>query len=144
MRRHAATTGEVRALCGDLQVLGRTEFKALLRWRLALRKALAAELGELPAEPGHKKKKKADGEQKPQQAGEEEEEGGEEVDGEEKLLAEMKALKEAADKREKKDKKKQRESKRKARIRCAHRMSRRQALPGGVTQVESLGVATRT
>ena len=29
---HAATTAEVRALCADLQVLGRSEFKQLLKW----------------------------------------------------------------------------------------------------------------
>jgi hypothetical protein len=33
-------------LCGDLQVLGRSEFKQLLKWRLHLKKALAAELTE--------------------------------------------------------------------------------------------------
>jgi len=29
---HPATSAEVRALCGDLQVLGRSEFKQLLKW----------------------------------------------------------------------------------------------------------------
>ena len=29
---HPATTAEVRALCADLQVLGRSEFKQLLKW----------------------------------------------------------------------------------------------------------------
>ena len=29
---HAATNAEVRALAGDLQVLGRSEFKQLLKW----------------------------------------------------------------------------------------------------------------
>jgi hypothetical protein len=37
LRTHAATTAEVCALCGDLQVLGRSEFKALLRWRMKVR-----------------------------------------------------------------------------------------------------------
>ncbi len=32
IREHPATTAEVRQLCGDLQVLGRSEFKALLKW----------------------------------------------------------------------------------------------------------------
>ena len=29
---HKATTAEIKALVSDLQVLGRSEFKALLRW----------------------------------------------------------------------------------------------------------------
>ncbi len=29
---HPATTAEIRALCADLQVLGRSEFKQLLKW----------------------------------------------------------------------------------------------------------------
>ena len=37
VRDHPATNAEVRALCGDLKVLGRSEFKALLRWRLKVR-----------------------------------------------------------------------------------------------------------
>ena len=32
IRKHPATTAEIRQLCGDLQVLGRSEFKALLKW----------------------------------------------------------------------------------------------------------------
>lgn len=30
--QHPSTTAEIKALVGDLQVLGRSEFKALLRW----------------------------------------------------------------------------------------------------------------
>jgi Domain of unknown function (DUF3381) len=29
---HPATTSEIRTLCADLQVLGRSEFKQLIRW----------------------------------------------------------------------------------------------------------------
>jgi hypothetical protein len=32
VRGHKATTAEIRALCSDLQVLGRSEFKQLLKW----------------------------------------------------------------------------------------------------------------
>ena len=32
VKLHPATTKEVQALCADLQVLGRSEFKALLKW----------------------------------------------------------------------------------------------------------------
>ena len=45
VRSHPATSAEIRTLCKDLQVLGRSEFKQLLRWRLAVRKALKGDLG---------------------------------------------------------------------------------------------------
>ncbi len=32
VRFHPSTTAEIRALCNDLQVLGRSEFKQLLKW----------------------------------------------------------------------------------------------------------------
>ena len=37
---HATTTDEVRACCADLKVIGKGEFKTLLKWRLTLRHAL--------------------------------------------------------------------------------------------------------
>lgn len=37
VRKHAATTTEILHLCTDLQVLGRSEFKQLLRWRMKVR-----------------------------------------------------------------------------------------------------------
>lgn len=37
---HPETDKEVRELCKDVQVLGRSEFKQLLRWRLKMRKAV--------------------------------------------------------------------------------------------------------
>ena len=46
----ASTTGEIRALCDDLRVLGKGDFKALLRWRKKMRDWLK----ELRAEQGMK------------------------------------------------------------------------------------------
>lgn len=40
IREDEATTAEIRLLCSDLQVLGRNEFKALLKWRLKVKKTL--------------------------------------------------------------------------------------------------------
>lgn len=37
---HPATNAEVRACCTDLRLLGRADFKGLLKWRTTLRKAL--------------------------------------------------------------------------------------------------------
>jgi AdoMet-dependent rRNA methyltransferase SPB1 len=39
---HAATTPEIRALCADLKVVGKSDFRQLLRWRALVRPVLAA------------------------------------------------------------------------------------------------------
>ncbi|KAM7514708.1 hypothetical protein LguiA_004291 [Lonicera macranthoides] len=41
MKDHALTTEEVKALCDDLRVLGKQDFKHLLKWRMHIRKALS-------------------------------------------------------------------------------------------------------
>ncbi|KAB1207299.1 AdoMet-dependent rRNA methyltransferase spb1 [Morella rubra] len=41
IKDHALTTEEVRTLCDDLRVLGKQDFKHLLKWRLHIRKALS-------------------------------------------------------------------------------------------------------
>eukprot|EP00250_Pteridium_aquilinum_P005462 c1554_g1_i1 orf=81-2570(+) len=48
IRDHALTTDEVKLLCEDLRVLGKQEFKQLLKWRLNVRKALS-EVESVPA-----------------------------------------------------------------------------------------------
>ncbi|XP_022763245.1 putative rRNA methyltransferase isoform X2 [Durio zibethinus] len=41
IKGHSSTTDEVKALCDDLRVLGKQDFKYLLKWRMQLRKALS-------------------------------------------------------------------------------------------------------
>ncbi|MCL7036778.1 hypothetical protein MKW94_023405, partial [Papaver nudicaule] len=41
LKDHSLTTEEVKALCEDLQVLGKQDFKHLMKWRINLRKALS-------------------------------------------------------------------------------------------------------
>ncbi|XVE93649.1 hypothetical protein REPUB_Repub01dG0212300 [Reevesia pubescens] len=41
IKDHSSTTEEVKALCDDLRVLGKQDFKYLLKWRIQLRKALS-------------------------------------------------------------------------------------------------------
>lgn len=99
IRDHPSTDAEVTALCGDLQVLGRSEFKQLLRWRLGLRRELKAQLGLSSDEAkagGHKKRAK-EGEGAAAAADGEAE--GEGADPEAKLLGEMAAIREAAEQR---------------------------------------------
>ncbi|KAG2498835.1 hypothetical protein HYH03_003028 [Edaphochlamys debaryana] len=125
IRAHEATNAEVRTLCKDLQVLGRSEFKQLLRWRLALRRSLKADLAaeEEAEKAAHRKAKKAaadaataGGAKAGAEAGEE---GGEGKDPEEALMEDMKALKDKMAREAKREKKKRREMKVKAKLRAA-------------------------
>lgn len=43
---HSASNNEIQALAEDLQVLGRKEYKQLLKWRLSVRKDLFAEIAK--------------------------------------------------------------------------------------------------
>lgn len=43
IKDHALTTEEVKALCDDLRVLGKQDFKHLLKWRIHIRKAFSPE-----------------------------------------------------------------------------------------------------
>ncbi|RZC44600.1 hypothetical protein C5167_037551 [Papaver somniferum] len=48
LKDHILTTEEVKALCEDLQVLGKTDFKHLMKWRIGLRKALSPTQKAIP------------------------------------------------------------------------------------------------
>lgn len=80
---HPASNQEIQALAEDLQVLGRKEYKQLLKWRLSVRKDLLAEMAKRRAAAGEEE----EGEE------EEGEEEGEEEDPEQEILAEMEAIK---------------------------------------------------
>ncbi|KAL6781160.1 RRM11 [Auxenochlorella protothecoides x Auxenochlorella symbiontica] len=105
---HPATTPEVRLLCGDLQVLGRSEFKQLLKWRLTLKRDLAKR-APAAAEAGASVKGAEDG-----KTAEDEEE-----DAETRLLREMGEIKDRMERVAKKEKKKRKELRMKARLRSA-------------------------
>eukprot|EP00201_Polytomella_parva_P021348 CAMPEP_0175047888 /NCGR_PEP_ID=MMETSP0052_2-20121109/5861_1 /TAXON_ID=51329 ORGANISM="Polytomella parva, Strain SAG 63-3" /NCGR_SAMPLE_ID=MMETSP0052_2 /ASSEMBLY_ACC=CAM_ASM_000194 /LENGTH=905 /DNA_ID=CAMNT_0016311845 /DNA_START=19 /DNA_END=2736 /DNA_ORIENTATION=+ len=121
IRDFKGTDAEIRVLCQDLQVLGRSEFKALLKWRLALRKALKDDLGAFTESDAARKKAAGSGkkDKDAEEDGEEEGEAEEEEDSETKLLKEMSELKSKVDKQAKKEKKKRREMKIKAKLRAA-------------------------
>ena len=105
LAEHPATTAEVRALCEDLKVCGRKDYKALLKWRLAVKRDFAQE---------QKRAREAAAED----AGGEGE-GEEEETEEEKVLLKMQELKEYMEARERKSKKRKVKLKRKARVRAA-------------------------
>lgn len=86
LKDHTLTTEEVKALCEDLRVLGKQDFKHLLKWRLVMRKALS------PSEKASIT---------PSTVGPE----SEEVDEDEKLLHEMEDLTNAMEQKKKRAKK---------------------------------------
>jgi len=112
---HPATTPEIRSLCADLGVLGRVDFKNLLKWRLAVRKSkgldgkrkaalrggvAAADEDETPDEPGGDASADAS-------------------DSDEKILEEMAELQQGVDARARRDKKKKAKLRAKERMRTA-------------------------
>ena len=112
---HPETTDEIRSLMSDLGVLGKADFKLLLKWRMQIRK-----------EHGLEKKKKrrgSDGEESSSDdsSGDEEEAGDSEDEEEEndQLLNEMGELKASMDAQARRDKKKKAKIKAKERLRVA-------------------------
>ncbi|XP_010531431.1 PREDICTED: putative rRNA methyltransferase isoform X2 [Tarenaya hassleriana] len=86
IKDHDLTTEEVKILCDDLPVLGKNDFKHLLKWRMQLRKSLS---------PSRKESSKKDPD-----AGKEDENGGDD-----KLLNELEELTNATDRKKKREKK---------------------------------------
>ncbi|CAD7705323.1 unnamed protein product [Ostreobium quekettii] len=101
VRMHPKTTQEIRSLCADLKVLGRKDFKALLKWQMDMKKALA--IG--------KDKEEAPAKGKPEER--------EEEDPENQLLMEMAKIKERMEARTKKEKKRLRKDKKASKIKMA-------------------------
>ena len=112
LRSHPATSEEIRILLQDLQVIGRSEFKALLKWRLSVRKDLIKYL----------ESQREDEKQSLRETSEDE--GNEASDVievktiEDRLLEEMEAVKSRLQRREKRDRKRRRELKLKSRLRA--------------------------
>mmetsp|Transcript_28402 Transcript_28402/g.90520 ORF Transcript_28402/g.90520 Transcript_28402/m.90520 type:complete len:596 (-) Transcript_28402:56-1843(-) len=103
MMGHKDTTEELQECCADLKVLGKREFKQLIKWRVGVVKALAA------------KEKAAKAEVEEPEAELEEEEEDEEL----KLLEEMGEVKELIALKRKQKKKKDKKVKKKSRERAA-------------------------
>ncbi|CAE6137554.1 unnamed protein product [Arabidopsis arenosa] len=89
LKEHDLTTEEVKTLCDDLPVLGKNDFKHILKWRMQIRKALSPEKKE-------ETKKELD-------VGKEDEEDEENED--DKLLNELEELTNTVDRKKKRAKK---------------------------------------
>ena len=108
---HAATTEEIRHLCKDLPVLGRSDFKHLLKWRQGVRKQLER---DGVVEPKAKVGEAAAGRE--EQAGEGQGEGeGEEA----KILGEMREVRKRMEARDKRDRRKAKKLKQQNKLRIA-------------------------
>ena len=108
---HEATTPEVVAALEDLRVLGRRDFRALLKWRETVRKSRAADAKRAAAE----EEEAAGGGEGAGAAGAEGEECGEEAS----LAAEMGSLRDRADARARRAAKSKSKAASKARARAA-------------------------
>ncbi|KAI0514442.1 Spb1 C-terminal domain-containing protein [Xylaria bambusicola] len=98
LQKMPATTTEIRQYCSDLKVLGRSEFKKLLKWRLVAREAFG-----LPT--------KKQSQPTPSQGEGEEEADVQPMDEELKLQEDLQALKDKDVARRKREKRKQNEKK---------------------------------
>lgn len=105
------TTTEIRACCADLKVLGRKDFKLLLRWRLKVRDIF-----------GFATKKKTDEAAKDAAAGEEVAEV-EPMDEEMQMQEDIQRLKDQTDTKKKKERRRDNEKKRKEIVRMQMNMT---------------------
>ena len=118
---HPTTTDEIRSLMSDLGVLGKADFKILLRWRMTIRKEAGLEKKK------HQKGRRGQTEDSSDESSEEssgdedEASDGDDDDDEEKdqLLNEMSELKSSMDAQARRDKKKKAKIKAKERLRVA-------------------------
>lgn len=103
------TTSDIREACKDLKVLGRKDFKMLLKWRLKVR-----EIFGFPNKKTSEKKAEIEQEEVAQV---------EDMDEELKIQEELQALKEKDDSRRKKERRKENERKRKEIVRMQLNMT---------------------
>ena len=114
---HPSTTPEIRSLCADLGVLGRVDFKNLLKWRLAVRKSRGLD--------GKRKAALRGGVAAPEDDVDDDddetrgEKGADLSDSDEKILEEMASLQQGVDARARRDKKKKAKARAKERMRTA-------------------------
>ncbi|GAM89049.1 hypothetical protein ANO11243_070830 [Dothideomycetidae sp. 11243] len=110
------TTQEIRDCCADLKVLGRKEFKLLLRWRLKVRElfGFSAKAKKAAEEAAEKEKQEAGGEEVAQV---------ESLDEEMALQEEVQRMKDASSKTKRKERRKENERKQKEIVRLQMNMT---------------------
>ena len=121
---HDATTDEIRSLVSDLGVLGKADFKLLLRWRMTIRKQAGLEKkSKEKRRRGHSEASSdddSDDEDDDEDEDMDDEDGDDDGDDEkDQLLDEMSELKNAMDASARREKKKKAKIKQKERLRVA-------------------------
>ena len=117
---HPSTTPEIRSLCADLGVLGRVDFKNLLKWRLAVRKSRGLDGKRKAALRGGVAAAEEEDVSEPQpstRSATRKAPGS--SDSDEKILEEMAELQQGVDARARRDKKKKAKLRAKERVRTA-------------------------
>lgn len=113
---HPATTPEIRSLCADLGVLGRVDFKNLLKWRLAVRKSRGLDGKRKAALRGGVAAADDDDDDDEETRGDA---SADASDSDEKILEEMAELQQGVNARARRDKKKKAKLRAKERMRTA-------------------------
>lgn len=118
---HPSTTPEIRSLCADLGVLGRVDFKNLLKWRLAVRKSRGLDGKRKASLRGGvaAAEEDVDGTSTLDAKEADEKSPGDLSDSDEKILEEMAELQQGVDARARRDKKKKAKLRAKERVRTA-------------------------
>ena len=116
---HPSTTPEIRSLCADLGVLGRVDFKNLLKWRLAVRKSRGLDGKRKAALRGGVAAPEDDVDDDDDDDETRGEKGADLSDSDEKILEEMATLQQGVDARARRDKKKKAKARAKERMRTA-------------------------
>ena len=119
---HPSTTPEIRSLCADLGVLGRVDFKNLLKWRLAVRKSRGLDgkrKASLRGGVAAAEEEDVDGTSTLDAKEADEKSPGDLSDSDEKILEEMAELQQGVDARARRDKKKKAKLRAKERVRTA-------------------------
>lgn len=133
------TTPEIRQCCQDLRVLGKKEFRTLLRWRMRVRDIFGMSA---------KAKKQKEEEEKEAQAGEEVAEV-ESMDEDMKMQEELQRLKEQNDKQKRKERRRENEKKQREIVRMQMHMTApfdiglEQNGPAGEGAIFNLGTAEK-
>jgi AdoMet-dependent rRNA methyltransferase SPB1 len=115
---HPTTTDEIRSLVSDLGVLGKADFKLLLRWRMTIRKQTGLE---------KKKHRRGEDASSDEESSDDDDDDEDDEDDDEKegadekdqLLNEMSELKNSIDAQARRDKKKKAKLRAKERLRVA-------------------------
>jgi len=116
---HPTTTDEIRSLVSDLGVLGKADFKLLLRWRMTIRKQTGLEKKKHRRGEDASSDEESSDEDDEDEDEDEDDDENKDADEKDQLLNEMSELKNSIDAQARRDKKKKAKLRAKERLRVA-------------------------